>query len=371
MKTRGSKRSLKHPATMLLLGLSVWLVVCVMACGSYALGETTADGGSDGTLRARKLSPPPQPTGKGFKVKKIGSRYEPAVDFDPSVFRLPGTRMTFAEYTYLPPGEDIGAKYGFLVDDGRLFYVDEIDASDGDAQYALVAGYFVVDGYAFTSSGHDRSMYLFRYGKDWVRLLDIIGDQFVAAHGYEFVSDYPGKPAYGEEIMVGYKHAPVWMIKERDGRGNPLIRVKLYHDPYSYDLYKFYADRSIDPDKYEELHLYVKIETPAGSGGMPAKAGSRKRAARLQVAVDPEIYKPLFDSIKDVHEASVRPAGYYVYGFLSGQLDLSRIKAELKDNKLRQDTVDLVEDFGNWDAAAHDRSGEPVPEIVEYKLKRR
>jgi hypothetical protein len=334
-------------------------------------GETTADDASGGAVRIRKLPPLPRPSEEGFKVKKVGSRYEPVVDFDPSVFRLPGTQMTFAAYTYLPPGDDIGAKYGFLVDDGRLLYVDEVDASLGDAQYALGDGYLIVDGYAFASSGHDRSMYLFKYDKNLVRLLDMIGDKFVAHHGYEFVSDYPGKPPYGEEITEGYKHTPVWVIKERDGRGDPLIRVKLYHDPFSYDLYKFYTDRNIDPDKYEEIRLYVKVETPPGSDGIPVKAGPDGRAARLRVALDPEIYRPLFDSVRDVQKVGVRPAGYYVYGFLSGQLDLSRIKADLKDNKLRQDTVDLIEEFGNWDAAAHDRSGEPVPEMVEYKLKRR
>ncbi len=364
-------REFEPPVTKLFLGLSVLLVVYVLACGSFVLGEATADGGACAAERIRRLPERPRPTEEGFEVKKVGSHYEPVVDFDPSVFRLPGTQMTFAEYTYLPPGEDIGAKYGFLVDDGRLFYVDEIDASGGDAQYALVDGYFVVDGYAFASSGHGRSMYLFKYGKDWVRLLDMIGDGFAADHGYEFVSDYPGKPAYGEVITVGYKHAPVWVIRERDSRGDPLIRVKIYHDPFSYDLYKFYTDRNIDPDKYEEIQLYLKVEIPAGSDGIPAKAGPDERAARLRVALDPEIYRPLFNSIRDVQKAGVRPAGYYVYGFLSGQFDLSHIKAELKDNKLRHDIVDMLANADNWDAAAHERSGEPLPKIVEYRFKRR
>ena len=214
-------------------------------------------------------------------------------------------------------------------------------------------------------------MYLFKYDKNRVSLLDMIGDEFVADHGYEFVSDYPGKPAYGEEVTEGYKHTPVWVIKERGSRGDPLIRVRLYHDPFSYDLYKFYTDRNIDRDKYEEIQLYVKVETPAGSDAIPAKAGPDERAARFRVALDPEIYRPLFDSIRDVQKAGVRPAGYYVYGFLSGQLDLSHIKAELKDNNLRRDIVDMLANADNWDAAAHERSGEPLPKIVEYKSKRR
>ena len=249
--------------------------------------------------------------------------------------------------------------------------MDEVAASDGDARYALGDGYFIVDGYAFTAS-HDRSMYLFAYGKDCTRLLDMIGDDFVAKRGFEFVSNYPGKPAYGEEITEGYQHTPVWVIKEKDGRGNPPIRIRLYHDPFSNDLYDFYANKGLDPEKFEELHLYVKVETPEGGGRVLAKAGHGKRAAHLRVAIDPEIYRPLFDGVREVRQAGVRPAGYYVYGFLSGQLDLPRIKAELADNKLRHYVVDFLEDVGNWDAAAHDRSEEqPVPEVVEYKLKER
>jgi hypothetical protein len=213
-------------------------------------------------------------------------------------------------------------------------------------------------------------MYLFGYDKDSVRLLDIIGDEFVSAHGLlQFVSDYPGKPEYGHELTVGSTDTPVWVIKERDGRGNPLVRIKLYHDPFDYGLYKFYTDRGIDADKYEELHLYVKIQA-SDEGGARRKAGRDKRAARLRVALDPEIYRPLFDSIRGMQKAGVRPAGYYVYGFLAGRFDLSHIRADLGDNKLRRYIVDMLEEVGKWDAAAHDRS-EPVPRIVEYKFKRR
>ena len=300
-----------------------------------------------------------------FEVKKVGSRDEPVVDFDPLVFRLPGTRMTFAAYDYLTPDDDMPVpKYGFLFDDGRFFYVDEVDASDGDGQYALVDGYFIVDGFAYGAS-HNRSMYLFRHDKDSVRLLDIIGGRFADRYWCEFTSDYPGKPAYGHEITMESTDTPVWVIRERDSRGNPLIRIKLYHDPFHSALYDFYKNKGLDPDKFEELHLYVKIVIPEG-GGAPAQ-----RVARLEVALDPEIYKPLFDRVRDVRGSGVRPVGYYVYGFLAGQIDLPRIKAELGNNKLRRYVVDMLEAAGGWDAVAHDRLDTPVPELVEYKLERR
>jgi len=309
---------------------------------------------------------PPAQVREGFEEKKVGSRYEPVPDDDFLVFRLPGTRMTFATYAYHMPGDDMPfPKYGFLFDDGRLFYVDEVGASDGDAHYALSDGYFVVDGFAHDSTGHDRSMYLFRYGKDSVSLLDIIGGEFATRYRFEFRSNYPGKPAYGHEITLESTDTPVWVIKDRDSRGNPLIRVKLYHDPFVSALYDFYKKKGLDPNEFEELHLYVKIVTPE-AGGAPAQ-----RVARLQVALDHEIYKPLFDRVRQVRKAGIRPVGYYVYGFLAGQIDLAHIKAELADNKLRRYVVDMLEGAGSWDAVAHYRLGTPMPEMAEYELERR
>ena len=155
--------------------------------------------------------------------------------------------------------------------------------------------------------------------------MDIIGDEFLSGHGLQFMSDYPGKPQYGHELTAGSTDTPVWLIKARDGRGNPLIRIKLYHDPFDYDLYTFYTDRGIDADKYEDFHLYMKIDE--SNDGARRKAGRDKRAARLRVDLDPEIYGPLFDSVRDVQKAGVRPAGYYVYGFLAGRLDLGLVES--------------------------------------------
>jgi hypothetical protein len=81
-------------------------------------------------------------------MKRVGSRCEPVVHYDNSVFRLPGTQMTFAAYTCLTPEWPTGLpRCGFLFDDGRFFYVKEVSASFGDAHYALGDGYFVVDGF--------------------------------------------------------------------------------------------------------------------------------------------------------------------------------------------------------------------------------
>jgi hypothetical protein len=373
MKTRGFERRV----TKLLLGLSVWLVVCILACASSVRGETTADGTSGGAVRIRKLPPPPRFTEEGFEVKRVGSRDEPVVRYGPSVFRLPGTQMTFAAYSYLTPKDDLPfPKYGFFFDDGRFFYVDEIAASHGDAQYALCNGYFIVDGLAHHGNSN-RSMYLFEYNKNSVKLLDMIGMAYIADHGLDFASRYPGKPTYGHEITLGSKDTPVWVIMDRDRHSNPLIRIEIIRGNFDADLfdlsYKIALERvkgNKDPEfnrplieggrtTYDTFTLYLRIVTP--SEGHP----------KLQVALDPELYKPLFDAVKEACKDELRPVGYYTYGFLAGQLYLDQIRAEIADSKARKYIVDILENVDTWDAALHERSDEPLPKIVEYKLERR
>ena len=66
----------------------------------------------------------------GFALQKVGSRYEPIAPYH-EPFRLPGTNMRFAAYTHFAPGDDvIGVpEWGFLLDNGRFFYIDEPAAS--------------------------------------------------------------------------------------------------------------------------------------------------------------------------------------------------------------------------------------------------
>ena len=63
-------------------------------------GGKAQDPGPDAAPAAPGIAqeaPPPEV--EGFEVKRVGSRYEPVARFDHLVFRLPGTRMTFAGYT--------------------------------------------------------------------------------------------------------------------------------------------------------------------------------------------------------------------------------------------------------------------------------
>jgi hypothetical protein len=282
----------------------------------------------------------------GFVLQRVGNRYEPVVHYD-ETFRLPGTHMRFAAYTYLVPDNEIVGepRYGFLLDDGRFYYLDEPSAPVGNAQYGLIGDYFVVDGSACGASGLSRTMYLFRYDKDFMRLIDVVDETHEAFSPPGFMSDYPGKPAYGHELSEESNDVPVWVITEKDRQGHPLIRLEMVRD---------LPPTVLGPEEFEVFHLYLKIVN-----------------GRLRVALDPGLYETLFDSVKETGGPDSRSTEYYVSGFLSGKLSLARIKADLGGKKHRQWLVDYLRHVRRWDEALHKRYGDPWPRIVEYKLNRR
>ena len=330
------------------LCLGVCLAVALTGTGFFAGGEALLAWSDTGPPRGTL---PREPASEirpkvGFVLQRVGGRYEPVVSYY-QLFRLPGTAMRFGSFTYLiPEDEEFGApKFGFLRDDHRFFYVDEIDAPGSDPQYALMGNYFIVDGGA-GGSGTCRSMYLFRYDKDSMRLLDKIEEP---VGGYfsplGFVSDYPGKPAYGHELGTGHRDVPVWVISERDRHGHPLVRLVVGRD---------LALTELGPREFEAFHIYLKIVNH-----------------RLRVALDPELYLTIFNSLGEAGGPYSRSTEYYVSGFLAHKLTLARIKAELDGNKERLWLLDSLRYVKRWDAELHRRIGEPFPKIREYRLKGR
>ena len=105
--------------------------------------------------------------------------------------------------------------FGFLRDDGRFFYVSEAAASDSNLHYALSGNYFVVDGGA-GGSGICRSMYLFKYDKDSMRLLDKIeepdGGDFSAPRLHFLVSR--GAVIWPQDRTGGQRRARVGDLRE-------------------------------------------------------------------------------------------------------------------------------------------------------------
>jgi hypothetical protein len=287
-----------------------------------------------------------RPGVRGFALQKVGSRYEPVVRYR-EAFRLPSTTMRFAAYTYFQPGnEELGvSKWGFVIDDGRFFYVDEAYARAGDPHYGLAGNYFVVDG-SSGGSGIGRSMYLFRYGKDSVKLLDVIRETYGRSAPPAFMSDYGGPPAYGHELREEmYDDVPVWMITEKDRDGNPLIRLGMIRDlPVA----------ALGPEQFEVFHLYLKIVKD-----------------RLRVALDRDLYARLFSTLGDGGGRGSRSTEYYVSGFLSGKVGLAAIRKELAGNKHRIWLVDVLRHAKQWDATLHNNEEEPMPRIREYRLNGR
>ncbi len=287
------------------------------------------------------------PKVRGFALEKVGSRYEPVPRYN-KAFRLPGTNMRFGSYTYfIPEDEELGVpKWGFLLDNGRFFYVNELYASAGEAHYALSGDYFVVDG-GSGGSGNCRAMYLFQYDKNSAKLIDRIEETHEVYGPPGFYSDYPGKPAYGQDLVYGrdLQDVPVWIISEKDREGHPLIEMEMVRDlPVTV----------LGPEKFEVFHIYLKIVE-----------------GRLQVALDPYLYETLFRSLGEAGGPRSRSAEYYVSGFLSKRLTLAAIKAELAGNKDRLWLVDTLRYVNRWNYALHRRYGHPLPAIVEYKLKGR
>jgi hypothetical protein len=279
----------------------------------------------------------------GFVLQRVGDRYEPVLHFS-KAFRLPGTSLRFGSYDYFTPeDEDLPVpKFGFLRDDGRFFYVDELVASDGEAQYALMGKYFIVGGCEGNCGSW--SLYLFIYGDHSARLLDKIEDP----PGFSppsFALDYPGEPAYGHKVDWGNEDVPVWVIQEKDHYGHPLVPLLMFRN---------LPPTVSGPKDYEVFHFYLKIV-----GG------------RLRVALDSYLYEPLFRSLGDAGGPYSRSTEYYVSGFLAHKLSLARIKAELGGNKDREWLVHSLKHVKKWDAALHERFGRPLPRIREYKLNRR
>jgi len=332
------------------------LFFCLWVCLVTVAGAAALLVSGTATLAGSGTAPPEgkvqgKPTQEirpkvGFVLQRVADRWEP-VAHNYEAFRLPGTHIRFNVYRYLiPEDEELGApKFGFLRDDGRFFYVDEPAASPGDLQYALSGNYFVVDGGA-GGSGICRSMYLFRYDKDSMKLLDLIIEPDGGAFSpLGFMSDYPGKPAYGHELGTGHDDVPVWVISEKDRLGHPLIRLSMTRD---------LSLTALGPEEFEVFHVYLKIVN-----------------GRLQVALEPELYETLFNSLGEAGGPYSRSTEYYVSGFLAGKLSLASIRSELVNNRERLWLVDSLRHVRKWDAALHYRMGDPFPRIREYKLNGR
>jgi len=272
----------------------------------------------------------------GFVLKRVDSHYEPELHYK-QVVTLPGTNIKFGAFKYISSAIqefDEIPKCGFLIDNKSFYFVEETVCSYGDAHYGVYGHYFVMDGYAFGAS-HNRTMYLFKYDKHSVHLLDVVGEAYVNnADGLmDFRSDYPDIKKYG----IDYYWNPVILTaKDIDGDGNPDIELRIY----------------TCTDRVPDFSLYLSIIND-----------------KLRVNLKPELYKPLYEEVKRLSEGKSRPIAYYVYGYLIKQISIKEIRTKLRNDKYCYHIIKLLENSGKWDAAFHECSGEKF-NLIQYDLDR-
>ncbi|TAN59690.1 hypothetical protein EPN18_09965 [bacterium] len=286
---------------------------------------------------------------------------------------LPGTRIKAGLFRYIYGSsfnarhnveeQDETCKAGLLFDDA-LYYVDYPDPG-GDTNFGVYKDYFLMDSFAYMAS-HNRTMYLFRYGKESARLLDQIG---VAAPAkgvwldFMSVSILANKPGYKRS----FDKSPVWMdIADIDHDGRPELAISIVRGPYW-----TYYDR--------KFNLFIEIKDE-----------------RLRLDLNPALYRPLFEKErKKAKGKRFKPDAYYIYGFLAGEFTLDKVKALLKDElyvaEAKRDfkkhdaeyydqyesVVPLLESRDKWDYKFHYHGGESKPiddkpeELIKYEIKRR
>lgn len=270
-----------------------------------------------------------------FRLKMVGPRYEPVPGYyEP--FILPGTDMKFGSYLYRSEGVD-QERWGFLMNDGRFWFVqDNTGGVGGGASYGIVDGYLIVDCWA-SGAHHNRSMYLFKYGRDAVKLLDVIQEAYVRSYGMDFTSVYPGEPVYGAHNT---NNPPVWTIKDRDARGHPLIRTKIDTEE------GFYRTPLTKIDTKDGFYLYFGIVN-----------------GRLRVVFDPQLYLPLFREVQLKYKEK-KPDSYYVYGFLAKELSMKEVAGASRTVR------EILLGRAKWDSAFHDMEDRKI-ELLKYDIDRR
>lgn len=288
-----------------------------------------------------------------FKLKKVNSHYEPEIS---EGIMLPGTNIKAGMFTYIidETKADKTSKAGLLIKN-NLYYVEsekyaQIQPKNwleytgtfdpgGDPNFGIYKDYFVMDAYA-SGASHSRKMFLFRFNKDTIQSLDVILQAYVNNIGMDFISAYKetDKVAPIGEIPRIYKRNTVsWIdIKDIDSDGKPEFKVVIR-------------------EKWFELYFEIANE-------------------RLQVDLNPELYKPLFEQEK-LKQAKRKSDAYYIYGFLAKELELKKIKVMLqgtgkKPYEQYTRVVTLLDRYKEWDSAFHDYLGEK-PILKQYNLKRR
>lgn len=286
---------------------------------------------------------------EGFTLIKVNSHYEPEMD---EWIEIPGTNMKAGLFPYVlnekKKGYDATIKAGVLVNGKILYYVESGRYEDtsgesanrhyvavfdpgGDSYFGVFKNYLVMDSWSFGAS-HNRMMFLFRFGKDTVELLDVIGQAYSLG---DFTSEYVRSVKQGAVI-------PGWTdVKDYDGDGNPEVKILI-----------------AEQLRLQALELYLEIKNN-----------------KLTVDFNPMLYSPLFEKEKRKKPRKGRRDAYYVYGLLAGELGLDKVEAAIKHNGEAykgqyKSLLKMLENQKNWDAEFHRDYYEEKPVLMKYEVRR-
>jgi hypothetical protein len=286
---------------------------------------------------------------EGFVLKKVGSHYVP-VEKDYKSFFLPGTDIRVGLFRYINKEGDDDDKIGFLFGNNRFFFVDQQGGCYRGLSYTLYKNYLLIDG---DCHGHFAEMYLFKYDKNTVRLLDFIGSPMVF---------YIASPADKIPFPSKRRNPPVWVINDAEN-------IKLGFDKSTLPQCFYFENDNTDEaikkrnKKYgqecehffDEMVLYLKISDD-----------------RLRINYDPKLYNRLFKNIQTKYKGKPKSFSYYYYGYLAKKLKLDEIKSRSLDSQIQTDTIDWFKDVYQWDFDFHsllDFHDNPPMKIIPYKLK--
>jgi hypothetical protein len=264
---------------------------------------------------------------EGIKLIKAGDHYAPVLrPYNPLII-LPQTTIRAGIYEYELDDGPGGGKVGFL--NGKSFsFVDEITVLGG-VVYAISPPYFLIDA---TGGGTSRYgyLFLFTFDKAGVKLLDVIRPGSINKWTMETMfNPHQDKPEFEFPALgkIGdVNHDGILEIEV-------LISTAFHFEP--------------------SFMLYFDI------------AGDK-----LRLNLDPSLYRSLFDAEKQKATTTRKKSdAFFIYGFLTKNLDLGFIKRALKDDHDRRWIMAILNGVDKWDTAFHNQYGEKIT-MKELHLER-
>lgn len=273
---------------------------------------------------------------------------------------VPGTDMEAGTFIYVINDKEyeVTRKAGVLVGGRMIYYVDskknatvplpqhrklyggEFDPG-GETHFGIYKDYLLMDSWAFGAS-HNRKLFLFKPGKDKVELLDVLVNAFPEKFEdliWDFMTEYT------KEYPENYE-GPFWIdIRDLDGDGYPEVKLSILRMEYEGNI--DYDERIFD--------IYLEIKN-----------------GKLRVDLNPILYKHLFKKEKTKYaRASKKSDGYYIYGFLSGELSIDKVREMLRGKEQYKSVVPVLEHRDKWDLAFRmDPTDEALtPVLVRQELK--